>query len=286
MAEGTAIEWADHTFNPWWGCARVSAACQHCYAETLANRFQPGLWGKAGDRRFFGDKHWNEPRRWDRAAAKAGRSARVFCASMADVFENRPDLVEHRDRLWGLIMSTPHLTWLLLTKRPENIPIMVPWHWMQYRWPEWVHIGTTVESDEHVGRADHLRALPAPVRFLSCEPLLGPLPSLDLTGIGHVIVGGESGHGSRPMHPAWVRDLRDRSSNAGVPFLFKQWGDWGPAGDWPGPDHHLDVRGNLYLPGEAAPIATDRVELAAIHRWGKKAAGRELDGRTWDELPG
>jgi protein gp37 len=127
MAEETAIEWCDATFNPWWGCAKVSPACDHCYAERLARRFGVA-WGVDTERRSFGDERWREPLRWDRRAARYGRRLRVFCASMADIFDtNAPEGA--RERLWGIIRQTPHLTWLLLTKRIGNASRMLPSDW-------------------------------------------------------------------------------------------------------------------------------------------------------------
>ena len=190
MGEQTAIAWTDHTFNPWWGCERVSPGCQHCYAETFAKRTGHDVWGKTADRRFFGDKHWDEPLRWDRAAAEAGRPALVFCSSMADVFEDRPELVEHRDRLFDLIDATPHLIWQLLTKRIGKVRLLLPERWLSRReefgeqdvWtgPPNVWIGTTVEDQQRAERLWWLVSLPVPVRFVSCEPLL---ERVDLTRI-------------------------------------------------------------------------------------------------------
>lgn len=121
MAKNSRIEWTTHTFNPWWGCVKVSPACKHCYAESWAKRVGSNVWGIKAERRFFGDKHWSEPVKWNAAAAASGMRARVFCASMADVFEDRRDLDVHRIRLWKLIEATPRLDWLLLTKRPEIV---------------------------------------------------------------------------------------------------------------------------------------------------------------------
>lgn len=301
-------------FNPWWGCSRVSPACQHCYAETFAHRYGHDIWGKDSDRRFFGDKHWNEPLRWNRKAEADGVRRRVFCASMADVFEARADLDEHRARLWELIAATPWLDWLLLTKRPASVHALAPARWFvepgnllceacggsaslplgttcneheprMTGWPDNVWIGTTVEDQQRADeRLPLLRSIPARIRFLSCEPLLGPL-DLDLTGISWVIVGGESGPGARPMDPQWVRDLRDRCAchcddviqcvcdpaPTGTPFLFKQWGDWAdeghPLAALEGRPHHVFESGEH------------------VYRVGKKTAGRTLDGRTWDEVP-
>lgn len=274
MGKNTAISWTHHTFNPWWGCEKVSPACAHCYAETFAKRTgwatgspsgKPPLWGAGSERRFFGDKHWNEPLKWNREAEAAGERRRVFCASMADVFEDREELISHRARLFDLIRRTPNLDWLLLTKRPENIVIHMKqvWHqaddtgmselrafvneWLQGTAPANVWIGTTVENQEMAEkRIPALVAVPARVRFLSCEPLLGPVDLSyacfngadsfgQMPGIGWVICGGESGTKARPMYPNWALSLRDQCAAARVPFHFKQWGSHYPSvhtGQW------------------------------------------------------
>lgn len=302
MGETTEISWTDSTWNPWWGCARVSEACQHCYAESLAKRFGTE-WGKTADRRFFGDKHWNDPLRWNRAAQKARKPRLVFCASMADVFEDRDDLSPHRERLWDLIGRTPWLTWQLLTKRPENISSMVPDAWYAPRaWPVNVWVGTTVETQRWADeRLPLLSKVPAPVRFISAEPLFEHLNLSDhlayqgSPGANWAIAGGESGGKARPSHPDWFRNLRDTCAALGVPFLFKQWGEYGPVG----PPERLVIvaddgtvyqRGDLDYPdgprrGEAIRAGHDHANLTAMYRVGKKAAGRELDGRTWDDMP-
>ena len=257
MSVDSKIEWTDHTFNPWWGCTKVSPGCDHCYAETFAKRVGQQVWGKDAPRRQMSDKHWAEPLKWDRAAAKAGVRRRVFCASMADVFEGRPDQQSNRLRLWALIRSTPNLDWLLLTKRPGAIlPLleddteaaaMAADHDVAGFLFGWIHrsgnntphniwLGTTVEdqkrADERIAR---LTEVPAVVRFLSCEPLLEPVDlayaafngadSFGTTpGIHWVIVGGESGHGARPFDIAWARDIQAQCEHAGVAFFFKQAG--------------------------------------------------------------
>src|SRR4051812_43046764 len=127
MGKNSHIEWTHHTFNPWWGCAKVSPACNHCYAETLANRFGGAIWGVKGQRRFFGAAHWTEPEKWNVEAGRAKSRVRVFCASMADVFEDRRDLDAERVKLWALVERTKSLDWLLLTKRPEHVQKLAPW---------------------------------------------------------------------------------------------------------------------------------------------------------------
>lgn len=268
MAKNSRIEWTTHTFNPWWGCVKVSPACKHCYAESWAKRVGSKVWGINAERRFFTDKHWSEPLKWNAAAAASGVRARVFCASMADVFEDRRDLDVHRARLWKLIEATPWLDWLLLTKRPELIAQTVPWG---DQWPENVWIGTTVENQEYAfERLPHLAAIPAAVRFISAEPLLGHLDiSPWANEIDWVITGGESGPHARPSSPSWFKDLLNRCMASDIAFHFKQWGDWAP--------------------GQGIALAKIRQERVSdgtvMVRVGKKAAGRELDGETWDELP-
>lgn len=181
LADITSIEWCDSTFNPWFGCTAVSMACDHCYAEAWAKRSGLVKWGNA-PRRLASDEHWKKPMRWQREAraffAQHGRRRRVFCASLADAFDNQVDPL-WRERLWALIRITPDLDWLLLTKRPQNIAKMLPAHWGE-GWPN-VWLGTTVENqDEANRRIPKLCDVPARLRFLSCEPLLG---QLDLTTV-------------------------------------------------------------------------------------------------------
>lgn len=223
MGKKSGIAWTDGTFNPWWGCVEVSPACDNCYARTWDARFDGNHWGKDAPRRFFGDKHWNEPLRWNRSATESGERFLVFCASMADVFESgRDDIEPHRARLWDLIRKTPKLTWLLLTKRPQNIGRMLPGDLKIATniWP-----GTTVESPDYLWRAEALAAQTwARVRFVSMEPLLADtsIAAALASGINWVIAGGESGDGARPLVMDRVRKLRDESVAARVPFLFKQ----------------------------------------------------------------
>jgi protein gp37 len=243
------IEWTHFTFNPWWGCTKVSAGCKNCYAETLDARFKGDHWGDNATRRMFGDKHWNRPLAWNRKAEQEGVRYRVFCASMADVFEVHPDPVINgeldscRYRLWKLIEATPHLDWLLLTKRPENHEL-VPLAWQTgSRRPANVWLGTTAENQE---QADIripilLEASWAAVRFVSYEPALeairipdwlfthdfvdysdGMIVERTFDGIDWVIAGAESGPGARPMREEWVRRVRNQCDAMAVPFFYKQ----------------------------------------------------------------
>jgi protein gp37 len=219
MAEETGISWTNATFNIVWGCTKVSPACKNCYAETLAHRFEVG-WGPNAARRVFDAKHWNNPVRWNKAAGKIGRNALVFCSSMCDVFEDHPTVIAELVKLWPLIRATPNLTWQLLTKRPERILGSLPADWGT-GYPN-VWIGATIENNDYVDRADHLRAVPAVCRFVSYEPACGPLDKLDLTGLHWLIFGGESGKDFRQHDPQWARDIKARCEAAGVTFFYKQ----------------------------------------------------------------
>ena len=221
MAIDSKIEWTTHTFNPWWGCTKVSDGCKFCYAEAIARRYGNDVWGVNKPRRTFGEKHWAEPLKWNASAQSSGKRAQVFCASMADVFDPAGPKDE-RAKLWELIRSTPNLDWQLLTKRPEKIERFLPTDWNDGYKNVW--LGTSVEDERVIGRVSTLSAIPARVRFLSCEPLIGPLENLPLADIHWVIVGGESGPRSRPMLTSWVQSIRQQCRAAGVPFFFKQWG--------------------------------------------------------------
>lgn len=312
MTENTKIEWADHTFNPWIGCTKVSGACDHCYAEAWDNRFHGERWGPHAVRTRT--KTWGKPLVWDRKAKEAGERHKVFCASLADVGDNHRSISqEWRDELRELVAQTPNLIWLFLTKRPQNIARFYP-QWMD-RWPDNVWIGTTVENQiEADRRIPDLLELPAPVRFLSCEPLLGPVDLTNLDPnigcgkycahgctissdyecgkfcpqINWVICGGESGPGARPMHPDWARSLRDQCNAAGVPFFFKQWGEWVEDKPQPGGDLGSDTRTGkvCFVQLNREPDGHFRKGDKIMRRIGKKAAGRLLDGREWNEVPG
>lgn len=261
MGDRSKIEWTDATWNPVVGCSMVSPGCDNCYAISMSRRIEAT--GNEAYRGITTGDDWtglvrlvperlDQPLRWK-------RPRRVFVNSMSDLFH--PDL---RSAAIGAVFDTmrqaPQHQFQILTKRPRRMAALAKTAVFGEGWPlPNVWLGTSIESDRYVFRADHLRNTPAAVRFLSLEPLLGPLPSLDLTDIDWVIVGGESGPGARPMHPDWVRDIRDRCLSAGVPFFFKQWGEW--------------------IPG----VSEDGV--LGFRRVGKKTAGRVVDGRTWDEMP-
>lgn len=300
MSDQTSIEWTDATWNPVTGCTKVSPGCDHCYAETLYNRFH----GKgAFDTVTLHPERLDVPQRWR-------KPRKVFVNSMSDLFhKDVPD--EYIARVFAVMAATPQHTYQVLTKRHAR---MRAWASRCEPWDGYItHNGEAPSSyggtGVIVGRADHwplpnvwlgvsvedqqwadiripaLRGTPAAVRFLSCEPLLGPvylrggwLHSCEERGctgcaspIHWVIAGGESGPGARPMHPDWARSLRDQCMTAGVPFLFKQWGNWREllVGDYDKPirqTHHFG-------------------DDTTVIRVGKGAAGRELDGRTWDEFP-
>ncbi|QOT74856.1 phage Gp37/Gp68 family protein [Cupriavidus basilensis] len=312
MSEHSKIEWTDHTFNPWEGCQKVGPGCDHCYAETRNARFGGGQvvnWGPGAPRRRTSPANWRKPLAWNRNAgvfyALHRRRQRVFCASLADVFDNAVS-AQWRFDLLRLIVETPNLDWLLLTKRIGNAAEMLEQAmraltvgregWRDNYLPN-VWIGATICNQEEADRdIPKLLAVPARVRFLSIEPLLGPV---DLTAVSYVaspgyfgdalqwhhqphcsrhkrypavnwvIAGGESGAGARPMHPDWARSLRDQCAAAGVPFLFKQWGEWLGAGQDGNHDHDP-----IELNASDAPV-----------RVGKKAAGRLLDGVQHDGFP-
>jgi len=226
VADETLIAWTDHTFNPWMGCTKVSDGCKHCYAETLTkNRMGLSLWGPKGDRQVTRPENWRKPVRWDKDAGKLGARQRVFCASLCDVFEDHLVADRERPRLWDLIRSTPNLDWQLLTKRPERIASSLPRDWNN-GWPN-VWLGTSIEDHRVAERADHLRKIPAVVRFVSYEPALGPLAgAIDLGGIDWVIYGGESGPGHRDEDKQWARDMREACRKQGTAFFHKQSSGW------------------------------------------------------------
>lgn len=242
MSDKSKIEWTDATFNIVWGCQRVSPACEHCYAEAFSKRLGKDLWGPNKERQVMSESYWQQPLKWNRYAEKTGVRKRVFCSSMADVFEDHPTVNAERWRLWELIVATSNLDWLLLTKRPENMAKMLPAAWGNGYSNVW--LGITVENQKYADeRIPLLLQTPAAVRFLSCEPLLGAIDLSEwlyendelskvypdvgvklVDKIHLVIVGGESGAGFRPMNLDHARALRGQCICSGIPFFFKQVG--------------------------------------------------------------
>lgn len=301
MAAETKIEWADATFNPWIGCTRVSPGCDHCYAavSTPARRF--GVeWGAGKARRETSEAYWRQPLRWNAMHARphGERRFRVFCASLADVFDNEVP-ARWRTDLFQLIQQTPNLDWLLLTKRIGNVSQMVIDAGFASLWPlpnVWLgaSICTQAEADRDILK---LLCTPARVRFISVEPMLSPItinaPIFDQDGdrvLHWVICGGESGKDARPVHPDWVRSLRDQCVQSGTPFFFKQWGEFDLSYDRDRDDPDMQRCGETSRkPGQWINLAGgqgfhgDRVHYA--RGVGKKQAGRVLDGRTWEESP-
>lgn len=346
MAESSEISWTDNTHNEWIGCTRVSPGCQHCYAETLMDtRYHRVKWGKGQPRVLTSEANRRKPHAWNRTAERARKlwaqrgavgspppRPRVFSASLSDWLDDEVDPAWLAGLL-GTVAATPELDWLLLSKRPHLwrarlarlVDACTPESptsrrvraWLDGEAPSNVWVGTTVEDQQRADeRVPHLLAIPARVRFLSCEPLLGPVdlrgalrvawqcsgcrglfpdpwqktcPACGRVdywtgshpfnppggqrgpGVHWIIAGGESGHGARPMHPAWARSLRDQAQAAGVAFHFKQWGE------------HVEVAGQ---PGEDdGTVEAGDGTFAHMRRVGKKAAGRLLDGREWNEFP-
>ncbi|MFC4375742.1 DUF5131 family protein [Nocardia halotolerans] len=223
MADKSGIEWTEATWNPVTGCDRVSVGCDNCYAMALAKRLKSmgaEKYQNDGDPRTSGPgfgvtihpSALDIPRRW--------RAPRVvFVNSMSDLFHAQVP-IEFIHDVFDVMRETPQHTYQILTKRSLRLRRIAE----RIDWPANVWMGVSVENADQQIRIDHLRSVPAAVRFLSCEPLLGPLNNLDLREIGWVIAGGESGTGHRPMDPEWVRDIRDACMEANVPFFFKQWG--------------------------------------------------------------
>ncbi len=291
MAENTHIEWAHHTFNGWIGCTKVGPGCDHCYAEALATTRLGVPWGPGQPRRRTAESTWHQPRRWNNRAAKLGLRYRVFCSSLADVFDNEID-ASWRTDLAQLIRETPHLDWLLLTKRIGNVPDMLL-AMFDADLPTNFRVGATIVNQPEWDRDSHKVAQVSVIVgkqrvFLSMEPLLGPVNFEGLgryrlkSIVGQVIVGGESGPHARPMHPYWARTIRDQCATAGVPFLFKQWGEWVPGG------HPAALAiAPLTMAGAAKAMTEGGQFPDGQSCWnvGKKAAGRLLDGVQHDGYP-
>ena len=229
MAMNSKIEWTDHTFNPWTGCTNVSPGCDHCYAEAWSKRSGHVKWGN-NPRKRTTESYWKAPEIWQSRAlafeAQHGHRQRVFCASLADVFDNQVP-AEWREDLFKMIHRTPRLDWLLLTKRPQNIKKMLPDDWGSDGYSN-VWLGFTAEDQVHFDqRWKHLATIPAVVRFVSYEPAIGAL-RLRAGDVqpDWLISGGESGHGARPMQPQWARDIVADCRRYGVAPFHKQWGQY------------------------------------------------------------
>lgn len=310
MGATTTIEWTDASWNPWRGCTMVSPGCMNCYAAARDARFEGGQhWGPGAPR--VRGQDWSSPYAWNRRAERERRRTRVFCASLADFFD--PEVPpEWRADAWRVFRETHMIDWQVLTKRPENIRSMLPPDYSVENYPN-VWLGVTVEDQNRADeRIPLLLAVPASVRFLSCEPLLGPVdlsdylrtPSLpkrivkphslpieylEVRGIDWVIAGGESGPHARATHPDWIRSLRDQCQRADrVAFFFKQWGEWAdPEHTNMPPGAVPSLRGIHWIEptGGIVDSREKTANAAMMFRFGKKHAGRELDGRFWTQFP-
>lgn len=351
MSARTEIAWCDSTFNPWIGCTKVGPGCDQCYAEADFDlRKHRVKWGPGNPRSRTSPANWKQPMRWnrhhDRFFAEHGRRRRVFCASLADVFDNEVPAEWRRD-LFDLILATPDLDWLLLTKRIGNAKKMLNEIAVcrgalltandEYRPPANVWLGATIcnqaEADRDIPK---LLATPAAVRWISAEPLLGALNikpwlhakmkrpgvmngnacinSHPTNRLDWVVVGGESGAKARPSHPDWFRSLRDQCAAAGVPFLFKQWGEWITISVMPESEcralyrpkriakEHENQGAMGEFHGRICVVETDGIGFGGalghdalwvvdgksgmqMFKVGKKAAGRLLDGMQHDGYP-
>jgi protein gp37 len=274
MGESTKIEWVDHTFNPWIGCTRISAACDNCYAAAMSRRRGWAEFEAGAPRHRTTDAYWRQPLLWNRKAEAREKRARVFGPSLADPFDAEVPDGWRRDYL-EVIERTPWLDWILLTKRPQ----VAAKFFAHRKPPDNLWPGITAETQPMLElRAPTILSIRAKVHVLSAEPLLGPLdlscflgaPAGDETGSAHggvsrgdrwIVAGGESGPKARPSHPDWFRGLREQCAQSGVPFFFKQWGEYGPA------------------------AKDTRSPASDMQRIGRKAAGAILDGREHRHAP-
>lgn len=323
MAENSAISWTDHTMNFWIGCTKVSPACTNCYAavDTFARRERSRgreLWGPHADRHRTSAALWKKPYQWNRAEflecldcgsrfSKILRSEkycwecesentvparqRVFVSSLSDICETHPQITgDMRREIAKIVMDCENLDFLFLTKRPEEFNFL----WTQHfgsPLPDNLWVGTTVENQKYADeRIPALLKIPAKVRFLSCEPLLGHIgfnaspvlrDAFENKKIHWVIAGGESGSKARPMNPLWVRGLRDQCKDAGIAFHFKQWGENKPLHEEIADGHYLDLaeQTNMLRPGIFS------YQGYVFEKVGKKNAGRLLDGVEHNEFP-
>lgn len=318
MAQDSKIEWTHHTANLWHGCTKVHAGCDHCYAETLSNRWGRDIWGNDKPRMEI-KSVFNDLWKYQQLAEKAGEVHRVFVGSMMDIFEKPMPVIDNKGTrlmdedvpLWTSDIRAvlfeqisngyyPNLLFLFLTKRPSNINKYIPESWKTDP-PKNVMFGTSpcdqATYDTLLPQLFQVNGL----KFLSIEPLLGPIELLKDYPVGKgevqygalldwVIVGGESGHGARPMHPDWVRRLRDQCNTAGVPFFFKQWGEFAYHENYPVPVDdlksikHFFEDGQFHLVEKGTPAY--KISWFPISVYiGKKEAGRLLDGQLYDEFP-
>lgn len=278
MGATTEISWADATFNLWWGCTKVggSPACEHCYAEAWAKRTGFNVWGNDAPRRYFREQHLGDLQKWDAQARATGTRKRVFVMSMGDWAEGRPEQKPVLEQFYAAADKLTNIDLLLLTKRPQLIRSLLPPSWLKDPRPH-VWMGTTAETQAWMDlRWDHLLRVPAAVYWFSIEPvwerLQLPASFLQLQERAWAIAGGESGGHAQPTHPNVFRSIRDQTVRAGVPFHFKQHGEW---------LHESQVTGQS-------------TQGRRVHEWedgsrsylvGKKAAGHLLDGQIWQEFP-
>jgi protein gp37 len=260
VTENSKISWTDHTFNPWWGCQKVGPGCDHCYAEALDRRTGGGHWGPNAARRRTSPDNWAKPRKWNVQAWASGTRPRVFCASMADVFDNAVP-ADWRDDLWDLIRETPNLDWILLTKRVGNVAAMLPDDWGN-GWPHvWLMI-TVVNQVEANRDMPKLARIPAVVHGLSIEPMLEPIDLFEAArgcnsadrATWWVICGAESGPGHRPFDEDWARALRDQCQMADVAFFYKQRIARGRKIETP----DLDGQQHIAWPNETSPSSQEQ----------------------------
>lgn len=269
MGANSKIEWTHHTFNPWIGCQKVSAGCDHCYAETqnAFRKWNGGTWGPHAPRKRTSEANWNQPLKWNEAAKRDGVRRRVFCASLADWLDNQVPYAWRLD-LAILVHGTQNLDWLLLTKRIENYAEHAPW--LSHEVPPNVWLGVTAEDQANYDRRWPILArIGDGIKFISYEPAIGPLDvGRHVLLPDWLICGGESGSQARPMQVEWARKVRDDCAGSGIPFHFKQWGEWWDAAS-NGP---AEFRGTKH-------------EDDRMVRVGKKRAGRLLDGEEHNAFP-
>ena len=283
----TKIEWTEKSWNPVTGCTKISPGCQNCYAERMSKRLR-GRCGYDAENPFKVTLHPNrleEPLR-------CSKPSTIFVCSMGDLFHPEVPFA-YIERVFNIMLHAPQHTFLVLTKRPRTAKMFLDPNLRSDVFKHWplpnVWLGVTAENRPMwYERVPILKQIEAAKRFVSCEPDLGPLGEVDLIGLDWIICGGETGPNARPMHPDWARSLRDQCQEAGVPFFFKQWGEWAPMGV-------------LYAKGESRFVLNDGTSInneqyatgeapdkypCRMVRVGKKAAGRSLDGREWNEMPG